>query len=442
MRPAPLILGALLLLGHLAANAQDATPVTRDATPVTRAAGSVIKVDNPPTLLSQQAKHYVILVSLDGFRYDYAAKYGAPHLSQMALAGASTPTGMLPSYPSVTFPNHYTLVTGLRPEHHGIVAMEFYDPDRKARYYYADSKFNGDGTWYSGTPLWVLAEQQGMRSACFFWPGSEAEIQDVRPSYYLHFDDKYDDEKRIAQVTDWLKLPAAERPHFITLYYSNVDHAGHSFGPDAPETRDAVHHLDAIIGKLRTEIKATGLPIDLIVTADHGMIKTDPTPVILDKLTNLDHFKNEGSLLYGETEADAQKAYDELKAHPDPRFTVYRRLEMPTGLTYDMSAREGDPVVVPNAPYYVSVHPPTKKLNAGGHGFDPHKTPEMKAIFYAEGPDIRPGTRLPSFDNIDVYPFVATLLGLKMPPIDGELAPLAPALRARRVIRPRHRVRR
>ncbi len=406
---------SLVLLAGTVAAAQDVTPV--------------IHVDNPPNLVVQQAKHYVVLVSLDGFRYDYGREYGAPHLDAMARDGASTPMGMLPSYPSVTFPNHYTLVTGLRPEHHGIVAMEFTDPDRKANYRYSDAKTNSDGTWYQGTPLWVLAEQQGMRSACFFWPGSEAAIDSVRPSYYLHYDESIGDETRIDQVIDWLKLPPDQRPHFITLYYPNTDHAGHKYGPDSPQERDAVHHVDAMIGELREKIKATGLPVDLIVTADHGMIKLDPTPVVLDKFANLDHFTTEGSLLYADNEADAEKAYEEFRAHPDPRFQVYRRLDVPKSLHYDMSAREGDPVVIPMGPYSVFPHAPTHPLNIGSHGFDPHTMPQMKAIFFAEGPDIKAGVKLRSFDNIDVYPFIARLLGLEIPPVDGEIAPLEPALK-------------
>lgn len=142
----------------------------------TQSVDSVIAVDHRPNAQQQLAKHYVVMVSLDGFRYDYAKKYGAKHLLAMAAAGASAPQGMIPSYPSITFPNHYTLVTGLYPEHHGIVAMTFYDPARKETYSYRDPKTNGDGSWYGGVPLWSLAEKQGMRSACFFWPGSRRRL--------------------------------------------------------------------------------------------------------------------------------------------------------------------------------------------------------------------------------------------------------------------------
>ena len=148
-----------------------------------QSASSVIEVPNPPNSAAQQSKHYVVLVSLDGFRYDYAAKYGAKNLLAMAQRGASAPDGMIPSYPSVTFPNHYTLATGLYPEHHGIVANNFYDAARKQTYRLGDPATVTDGSWYGGTPIWVLAEQQRMRAACFFWPGSEAEIQGTRPSY-------------------------------------------------------------------------------------------------------------------------------------------------------------------------------------------------------------------------------------------------------------------
>ncbi len=148
----------------------------------------VIEVPNTLNAAALQSKPYVVLVSLDGFRYDYAERYAAKNLLALAARGASAPEGMIPAYPSVTFPNHYTIVTGLYPEHHGIVANNFYDPARKERYSYSDPKTNGDGSWYGGTPLWVLAEKQGMRAASFFWPGSEAEIQGVRPSYYLKFE--------------------------------------------------------------------------------------------------------------------------------------------------------------------------------------------------------------------------------------------------------------
>lgn len=393
----------------------------------------VITVPNPPNTAAQQNKHYVVLISLDGFRYDYPRRYGAPHLLQLGFKGASAPTGMVPAYPSLTFPNHISIVTGLYPEHHGIVGNSFWDPTREQTYVYTQAKSNSDGSWYSGTPLWVLAEQQGMRSACLFWPGSEAEIQGKRPSYYLHFDEKLDDQKRVDQVVAWLKLPPELRPHFITLYYSNVDHAGHNYGPDSEEVRAAVHHLDDMIGDLQAKIEKLHLPVDMVVVADHGMVKLEGKPVTLSDFADLSEFHSEGSLLYAKPDADVQETYEEFLSHPDPRFKVYRQGGVPAGLHYDGNPREGDPIVVPTGPFILRANSSseTDKQHIGGHGFNPRTMPEMKAIFFAVGPDVRSGVQLKPFENVNIYPFIAEILGLEAPTVDGTLDVLRPALKIR-----------
>ncbi len=402
------------------------------ATVCGQTAAPVLTANNPANSPAQQQKHYVVLVSLDGFRYDYAKKYGAGHLLSMAAHGASAPEGMIPSYPSLTFPNHYTLVTGLYPEHHGIVAMSFYDPARKERYAYNDPKTNSDGSWYGGTPLWVLAEQQGMRSACFFWPGSEAAIQGVRPSYYLHFDDKFPEEQRIDQVVEWLRLPPEQRPHFITLYYSNVDHAGHEFGPDAPQTAAAVKRVDGLVGRLEMRLAALHLPVDLIVVSDHGMIREQGPWIDLDTHADLASFVTAGSLLYGDSEAATERAYQQLKI-ADGSYRVYRREHVPAWLHYDTNPRSGDPIVVPTGPYAIRAKAPAagredRAPNTGGHGYDPREMPEMKAIFYAEGPDIGRGVTVKPFENVNLYPLIARILQLQAPPVDGSINVLSGVL--------------
>ena len=391
--------------------------------------GTVVETGGPENTIRQQKKHYVVLVSLDGFRYDYPEKWGATHIAELARTGASAPEGMLPAYPSITFPNHLTLVTGLYPEHHGVVANSFYDPQRKQTYSYKYPNTASDGSWYKGTPLWSLAEEQGMRSASFFWPGSQAQIAGKRPNEYVTFLDKFDDDARIDQIIAWLHRPPATRPHFITLYYSNTDHAGHDYGPDSTQEGEQVHHVDELMGKLKQQLDATGLPIDLVIVADHGMTKVQGGWIILDQFANLDHFKTDGTLLYAQTEADAAKAYDEFRSHPDPRFTVYRRADVPAYLHFNENGREGDPVIVPNGPYVFRAHATTSKVPVGDHGYDVTRMPEMKALFVANGPDIRPGARLPSFQNVDVYDLIAKLLGLKPPSNDGALGPLKSALK-------------
>jgi alkaline phosphatase D len=395
--------------------------------------GKVIEVANPPNAAAQQAKPYVVLVSLDGFRYDYARKYSAPNIAAMAARGVSAPDGMVPSFPSTTFPNHLALITGLYPEHHGIVANIFYDPTRQERYAYDDSAAVLDGSWYSGVPLWSLAEQNQLRAACYFWPGSEAEIAGKRPSYYLKFDPTVPNDQRVEQVLAWLGLPAAQRPHFITLYMAEADRAGHATGPDSKQTADAVELLDKEVGKLIAGLDALHLPIDLFVLADHGMQSTSGGWITLDQFADLSQFKTAGPLMYAPSAADAEKAYQSLKGASD-KFKVYRRRDAPAELHYDSNAREGDPIVVATGPYYIRARGPApgepdKPPSAGTHGYDPRLVPSMKALFVATGPDIRAGVTVEPFENVNVYPLIAQILGLPIGKIDGELRVLQIALK-------------
>src|ERR1700678_3960292 len=403
-----------------------------------------IFTDHGPNSPAAQAKPYLILVSLDGFRYDYPQKYSAPNILALGVRGASAPDGMIPAYPSVTFPNHYTIVTGLYPEHHGIVGNAFYDPARKQTYSYHDPSTEVDGSWYGGTPLWVLAEQQGKRAACFFWPGSEADIQNVRPTYYMKYDQKYPNDKRVDQVLAWLKLPAEQRPHFITLYMSDVDGAGHGHGPDSPEVAEAVTKVDKEIGRLAEGVAELKLPVNMVVLADHGMTKVD------GEWTNLEQYFDQSlivtpveSFLYPKTEADAARIFAALDGKSD-KFKVYRNGKMPAELHFGGNAREGDPIVVPTGPYLsrptarAAVTDAAVKMFGpmmGSHGFDPAKMPEMKAIFFAAGPGIKAGTTVAPFENVAVYPLVARILGLdiaglKTGKIDGSIAPLEAILAA------------
>jgi alkaline phosphatase D len=274
----------------------------------------------------------------------------------------------------------------------------------------------------------VLAEQQGMRSACFFWAGSEAEIAGQRPSYYLKFDDHFPDEKRIDQVIAWLRLPTEERPHFITLYYSNVDHAGHQYGPESPQTAAAVEHVDALMGDLWSRLTALHLPINLVVVSDHGMEHEQGPWINLDQYISLDGLTSVGPLLYADSEAAAEKAYQGLKIKSDA-FTVYRRARLPAELHDRDSPREGDPVIVANGPYAIRAHAnDDRPPEPGMHGYDPRLMKSMRALFIAAGPDIVPGATLEPFENVNVYPLIARILGLNAPPVDGNVNVLAKIL--------------
>jgi alkaline phosphatase D len=395
-------------------------------------------VDNGPNSAWAQSQHYLVLVSLDGFRWDYAKRDNATHLLAIGRAGVWAPEGMMPAYPSLTFPNHYTLVTGLYPEHHGIVANTFLDPARDARYSMYDPGATTDGSWYGGVPLWSLAESRGMRTACLLWVGCEAKIAGFRPTYYASFDSKTQatpaaEQARIDNTLALLRLPAADRPHFIALYFSEPDHEGHEFGPEARETRDAALRMDKLVGKLREALASTGLPIDLVVVSDHGMAKSQGPWIDLDDFADLAGFDTVGELLYGKTEADRARVYDQLK-HASSQFMVFRLKDVPAGLNYNQNPREGDPVVVATGPYAIRSHAPQtgtpdRPPTVGMHGFDPRVVPEMKASFFAAGPDLLPAKTVAPFDNVNLYPWMAHLLGLNPPKTDGSLNILSGTLR-------------
>jgi len=387
---------------------------------------------HPLNAPAQQDKPYVLLISLDGFRYDYAERDNATNLLALGHGGV-TAKALIPSFPTTTFPNHYTIVTGLFPAHHGIVDNSFWDPARQAEFKISNSAATTDGSWWGGTPLWVLAEQQGMRAASFFWPGSDANIQHTRPTYYYKYDVKIPNERRVAQVIEWLKLPKPERPHFITLYFSDVDHEGHTFGPDAPQTRDAVRSVDALLGKLFGEVRATGVPLDIFVVSDHGMA-TVTGDVDISKLADLNGVETAPNSTDFKFYSSDPKRIDQLylQLHGrDPRIEVYRRAEIPERLHYSDNQRIGDLVALATEPVVLHLaSKPGQSEPKGMHGYDVARMSEMRGIFFAAGPDLKAGLTVEEFQNIHIYPLIAHILGLTVPSgIDGQFSVLAPILR-------------
>ena len=394
--------------------------------------GQDTRPENAP---SQSDKPYVLLISLDGFRYDYPQRYHPTNLIEFGRTGV-TAKALLPVFPTSTFPNHYTIVTGLYPAHHGIVENSFWDPQRKVLFRFNDPALASDPAWWGGTPLWVLAEQQGMRAASFFWLGSDYEIQHIRLTYYLPYDSKVTKDQQIAEVIRWLKLPKLQRPHFMTLYFPDVDHESHMYGPDAPETRRAVAGVDAALGKLFGQIRGTGVPINIFIVSDHEM--TALTGAV--DLTSFADFTGVQTVaaatefkIYSEDMASIDRLYGQLKGK-DPRFTVYRQSEIPARLHYSGNDRIGNLVVMAVSPVLVHGPPPSPgqrrpELPKGMHGYDLELFPEMRAIFYAQGPNLRSGVTIEEFENIHIFPQIARILGLKAPDaIDGQLSVLVPIL--------------
>lgn len=365
----------------------------------------------------QEKKPYVILISADGFRYDYAEKYHAEHLLDLANDGVKA-TSMIPSYPSVTFPNHYTLVTGLYPSHSGLVNNSYYDRDRKDFYSMSNKAKVADGSWYGGTPLWVLAEQHQMLAASFYWVASEANIKDVHPTYYYIYNDKISIHNRIQGVVDWLNLPSEKRPHFITFYLPQVDHAGHLYTPESPEVEQQVHFVDSAVYELTKAVKTTGLDVDYVFVSDHGMTKIDREhPITKPEAVDTSKFIVSGDevlvQLYAKNPAYIKDTYDKLKAEATD-YKVYLKENMPAELHFgkndDWHNHIGDILLLPNWPKVFNIT--NHKLNPGTHGFDPYAVKEMHATFYAWGPDFKKHLVVAPFQNVNIYPLVTTILGL------------------------------
>lgn len=396
----------------------------------------VIITHNRPNSKETLEKPYVVMVSLDGFRYDYVKKYGAKNIEEIARQGVQAES-LIPCFPSSTFPNHYSLITGMYPSRHGLVSNTFYRPEDMKEYRISDRSVVQDGRWYGGTPIWVHAERQGMRSASYFWVGSEADIDSVRPAQYYQYNKNAPYKKRVDQVIKWLKEPESMRPHFITLYFSLVDTEGHTHGPDADQVKAAVLEVDEIIGLLWKKLQKTELPVNLILVSDHGMQQTkNDSPIFLKGLTDLSGYEIAPSsgvinLLYAKNKdsVDIDKTIAELKAKANGQFVVYRPEEVPPHLHYSNNDRLGDIIVYSLAPYVFGT--PPWKPSPGAHGFDPYQAKDVHGIFYAIGPHFKSQLTLESFENIHVFPAVMEILQLKYDAdsIDGVLAPLVPGLR-------------
>ena len=375
----------------------------------------------------QEQEPYVIFISADGFRHDLADKYQATHLLALRAAGVAAQS-MTPSYPSVTFPNHYSLATGLYPSHHGLVDNAFFDPAKGRGYTIRDRTAVEDSSFYGGTPLWVLAEQQKLLSASFFWVGSEAAVDGVRPTYYYRFNDKISLDTRLRAVKDWLTMPAAQRPHLILFYLSPVDHAEHFFGPDSKETEDAVHLVDDCIGKMTRMVDSLHLPVNYVFVSDHGMGAVDTlhpiAPPAIDTSKFTMAFNGTMIHLYAKDRSVIASTYEQLKKSAEG-YDVYLPDETPARWHYmvadDRHHRIGDILLVAHFPRVFHDRSMRGHMLAGEHGYDP-AIPDMGATFYAWGPAFRKGVTIPAFDNVHVYPLIAYILGLKIDqPIDGSL---------------------
>lgn len=377
----------------------------------------------------------VILISIDGFRSDYLEKYQPPNLLSLAKDGVRA-RWMVPSFPSKTFTNHYTIVTGLYPQNHGIVENSVYDQASKRYLTMSDRKEVQDGRWWLGEPIWVTAEKQGQKAAPMFWPGSEAEIGGIRPSYWKPYDGKVSNAARVDAILSWLDLPPDERPTFMTLYFNDVDEAGHDFSPDSIQTRDAVLNVDADLTRLIDGLKSRELfeQVNLIVVSDHGMATQDPKNfIMLDGLfdTSLAEEILWTAEIVGIFPAEGKEAaiYDTLKAKLPSHAKIYRKSELPARFHYSDSPRIAPLLVLPDEGWTLMSRKRLDEKKAkgqmsglrGGHGYD-NELASMRAIFIAHGSAFRKGVVIEPFSNIQVYNVMCKVLGLTPASNDGDFS--------------------
>jgi predicted AlkP superfamily pyrophosphatase or phosphodiesterase len=374
----------------------------------------------------------LLLISIDGYRHDYLERGLSPTLATLAGSGVQA-ASMQPAFPSLTFPNHYTIVTGLTPDHHGIVNNTMFDP-RLGKFSLASRKAVSDGRWWAeGTPIWETADQHGLRTGTMFWPGSEADIHGHHPDYWKPFDGKVTAEQRVDQVLAWLDLPADQRPIFLTLYFDAVDHAGHVYGPDTPQVNDALRETDAALARLVQGLKQRGLfdRINLIVVSDHGMAAVPASnSVLIDRLIQLDQVNTVSmGILAGfnpKSDDTADRAnfakIEQILEQPQQHMQCWDKTRVPARLAYGKNPRVPQLLCLANTHWRISTSDYVSKrkdrLSLGEHGFD-NAEPLMQALFVARGPAFRTGAKVPAFPNVDVYPLMAHLLHIPAAANDG-----------------------
>ncbi len=389
-------------------------------------AGFIGTCSNNPYVHDIPKEQYVVMLSLDGCRWDYPQMADMPNLESLARKGVKLES-LQPAFPSKTFPNHYSMATGLYPDHHGIVQNTFYDPDMDAYYKIRDRKAVENGDFYGGEPIWVTAENQGVKAASFFWVGSEAPIKGVYPSRWKTYDHNFPYAARVDTVISWLQLPEQERPRLITWYYPEPDGVGHRYSPESQEVKNELVYLDSLIGDFLTKLAALPIAdqVNVIVTSDHGMAR-----ITGDKVIYFDDYV-QSTWLDTALGSNPIWMFDPKEGFEDSVLTGLRRAEhlsvwekdsIPENLHFGTNSRVMDIVAAPDINWSVGWRKRELPLDfvGGTHGFDPHYK-EMHAIFYAAGPAFKIGYVHPTVENVNLYPLIAKILNLKPAETDGKL---------------------
>jgi alkaline phosphatase D len=373
-------------------------------------------------------KNYVLLVSLDGFRWDYCKIYNTPNLNRLAQQGVKAER-LISSFPTVTFPNHYSIATGLYPDHHGLINNSFPAPDLGLFYRMGDRTAVENSAFYGGEPVWETAEKQGARSASFYWVGSEAR----HPSYWKKYDESVTYEARIDTVIKWLGYPPEKRPELVTLYFDEPDATGHKFGPVSPQTKRVVERLDSLMGVLRTKLSM--LPearkINLIIVSDHGM-----EAISHERYINIKSLVPErmiasisgGNPVYLINPSAGKKDSILYLLNKSKGLKAWSKSDLPSRWHYGTNPRIPEIVVVADSSWSIGTRPDGSSLRGGAHGYD-NRNSDMYAIFYAAGPSFKKNYKLKELNNVDIYNLICKILNITPAKNDGDPAHIKGMLR-------------
>lgn len=375
----------------------------------------------PPTLRTP-----LLLISVDGLRPRDITAESMPHLTHLAKEGIRA-DGMRPSYPSLTFPNHYTLVTGLRPDHHGITHNSMRDADL-GEFRIANREAVGNGQWWQGEPVWIGADKAGLHTAVMYWPGSEAAIQGRRPGRWQPYDADTTADWRADTVAGWLTEAPSTRPDFAAMYFDKVDKASHDHGPGSVEADAARRDTDAAIGRLVSTLRTRGMldRINLVIVSDHGFADVPAGQVIaVEDMIGIQAARADsiGQVVTFTPNPGFEKMTGQRLLGRHDHYACWEKTKLPPRWHYGTHARV-PPIVCQMDPGWDALprEQIAQRMQAGprgSHGYDP-VLPEMQASFIAHGPAFKPGSRLSVFDNVDVYPLLMKLLRLKPAPNDGD----------------------
>jgi len=374
---------------------------------------------------ASDADEYVLLISMDGFRYDYLDKANTPNFDKLVNTGVSA-KALIPVFTSKTFPNHYSIATGMYAENHGLIANTFFANDLNKQYSIRDRNAVENGAFYGGEPIWVTAESQNVISASYFWVGSEAVIKGQQPTYWKKYNQKVSFESRIDSVISWYSKPVQSRPRLILLYFHEPDWTGHEYGPNSNETISQIENMDNVFGNLISKISKLSIynNLNIIIVSDHGMTEVNPHSTIdLSLVTDLSNMRVNGSgptvFISSESKKQLKQTYKQLKNIDNA--DVYWKQNIPKRFHYRNHVRIPDLLVLANEGWSLMPLGHGSSTPKGSHGYD-NQLDNMKAIFMAKGPSFKKGYRRDEFENIHIYPLITHILGIKSyPNIDGDL---------------------